>query len=294
MTNLKTVLALPPDNNTAINYSGANSDDRLLEMWLHNKSVGTIQIYRRVWNQFFRFSQKSIQAITVSDLMTWVEAISPTLKPATVKSKLYAIKSLLSFANRVGYTPFNVGAVVKPPSVAPGIHRKCLQPAQIKAMAGSVESIRDSLLIRLGYLAGLRASEIAGLTWSCLHNGILTLVGKGGKERSIRLPEAISNDLLKFKPVNAKDNSPMFISRVKKGHLNRSSITRIIKQAAIKAGESDKVSAHWLRHSHAYNALQSGVSVTLIRDTLGHSSLATTSQYLAISPEDSSAMALSI
>ncbi|MGL4502602.1 MAG: tyrosine-type recombinase/integrase, partial [Planktothrix sp.] len=266
----------------------------LLEMWLHNKSVGTVQIYRRVWNQFFRFSQKSIQAITVSDLMTWVEAISPTLKPATVKSKLYAIKSLLSFANRVGYTPFNVGAVIKPPSVAAGIHRKCLQPAQIKAMAGSVESIRDSLLIRLGYLAGLRASEIAGLTWSCLHNGILTLVGKGGKERSIRLPEAISNDLLKFKPVNARDNSPMFISRVKKGHLNRSSITRIIKQAAIKAGESDKVSAHWLRHSHAYNALQSGVSVTLIRDTLGHSSLATTSQYLAISPEDSSAMALSI
>lgn len=294
MTHIKTVLALPPDNNPAINYSGANSDDRLLEMWLHNKSVGTIQIYRRVWNQFFRFSQKSIQAITVSDLMTWVEAISPTLKPATVKSKLYAIKSLLSFANRVGYTPFNVGAVVKPPSVAAGIHRKCLQPSQIKAMAGSVESIRDSLLIRLGYLAGLRASEIAGLTWSCLHNGILTLVGKGGKERSIRLPEAISNDLLKFKPVNARDNSPMFISRVKKGHLNRSSITRIIKQAAIKAGESDKVSAHWLRHSHAYNALQSGVSVTLIRDTLGHSSLATTSQYLAISPEDSSAMALSM
>ncbi len=86
----------------------------------------------------------------------------------------------------------------------------------------------------------------------------------------------------------------MFMSRKKKGHLTRLSITRIIKDSAKKAGESDKVSCHWLRHSHAYNALKAGADIALIRDTLGHASLATTSQYIAITPDQSSAMLLGV
>ena len=61
------------------------------------------------------------------------------------------------------------------------------------------------------------------------------------------------------------------------------------KRAAVAAGLSAKVSNHWLRHSHASHALDHGAPIQLVRDTLGHSSVATTNQYAHARPGASSA-----
>ena len=51
-------------------------------------------------------------------------------------------------------------------------------------------------------------------------------------------------------------------------------------------------SPHWLRHAHASHALDARAPVHLVRDTLGHASLATTSRYAHARPGDSSALHL--
>jgi integrase/recombinase XerD len=49
-----------------------------------------------------------------------------------------------------------------------------------------------------------------------------------------------------------------------------------------------------VRHAHASHALDRGATVTLVRDTLGHGNLATTSKYLHAKPSDSSALHLAV
>ncbi len=67
-----------------------------------------------------------------------------------------------------------------------------------------------------------------------------------------------------------------------------------IKKAAKKAGLSEDVSPHWLRHSHATHAKRRGADLDLIMRTLRHASLATTGRYLHADPSDSPAMYLGL
>ena len=53
-----------------------------------------------------------------------------------------------------------------------------------------------------------------------------------------------------------------------------------------------KVSPHWLRHAHASHAMDRGAPVHLVKETLGHASVATTGRYLHARPTDSSSVYL--
>jgi integrase/recombinase XerD len=64
--------------------------------------------------------------------------------------------------------------------------------------------------------------------------------------------------------------------------------------AAQRAGIGKAVSPHFLRHAHASHALERGVKVTVIRDTLGHSSIAITGRYVHARPDESSGLALAV
>ena len=70
--------------------------------------------------------------------------------------------------------------------------------------------------------------------------------------------------------------------------IDRTMAHRIIKDAVQKAGVNPKISAHWLRHSHASIALAKGASIALVRDTLGHSNIQVTNVYVHSNPVDSS------
>jgi site-specific recombinase XerD len=80
----------------------------------------------------------------------------------------------------------------------------------------------------------------------------------------------------------------VFRSRKGGGHLDPVQVHRIVKAAATRAGLSEAVSAHWLRHAHVSHALDHGAPAHLVQATVGHASLATTSQYAHARPSDSS------
>ncbi|MCH2248098.1 MAG: tyrosine-type recombinase/integrase [Crocosphaera sp.] len=55
-----------------------------------------------------------------------------------------------------------------------------------------------------------------------------------------------------------------------------------------------KVSPHWLRHPHTSHSLERGAPIYLIKKTLGHAFVVTSSKYLHARPNTSSAMFLSL
>jgi integrase/recombinase XerD len=69
---------------------------------------------------------------------------------------------------------------------------------------------------------------------------------------------------------------------------------KITKAAARRAGISRNVRNHDLRHCHASHALERGAPISLVSQTLGHSSVAVTGAYLHARPGDSSGRYLPI
>ncbi|MFW6030194.1 MAG: tyrosine-type recombinase/integrase, partial [Halanaerobiales bacterium] len=88
---------------------------------------------------------------------------------------------------------------------------------------------------------------------------------------------------------NATENSYIFRSQ-KGNNLSTVQVWRIIKKPAKKAKikGADRVSPHFMRHSHISHALDRGAPLHLVRDTAGHSSIATTNRYAHIKPNESS------
>ena len=66
----------------------------------------------------------------------------------------------------------------------------------------------------------------------------------------------------------------------------------MLKRAAKSAGITSDVSPHWLRHAHGSHALDRGATLARVQSTLGHSDVATTSNYLHARPDTSSGLKL--
>ncbi|CAN5788200.1 hypothetical protein BH10CHL1_BH10CHL1_11400 [soil metagenome] len=120
----------------------------------------------------------------------------------------------------------------------------------------------------------------------------MTLFGKGGKTPAVKLSAAIWKALQALR-AGADADAPVFVSQ-KGGRLDETQVHRIVRAAAVRAGIQGNVSAHWLRHAHASHALDRGANIALVRDTLGHSSLAVTSRYTHARPNESSVLHLAI
>ncbi len=140
---------------------------------------------------------------------------------STQKTYLAAIKSLLSFAHKIRYVRFNVGAAMKLKKTADALHERILSETDIALMVRLTEranyrykadKARDVLILKLLYTAGLRVSELVGLTWGDVtvrgdcprgsaggNRGQITVRGKGDKTRSILLPKHIWDELTAFK-----------------------------------------------------------------------------------------------
>jgi integrase/recombinase XerD len=140
------------------------------------------------------------------------------------------------------------------------------------------------------YVGGFRVAELCSLKWSDLQRrdsaGQITVFGKGGKTRTVLMPESVWNAVQSLRG-DAGENNPVFRSR-KGGHLDESQVWRIVRKASTRAGIDKAVSCHWLRHAHASHALDRGAPIHLVQATLGHSSIATTGRYLHARPTESS------
>ncbi len=301
------------------NFSGAETDGRLVELWLARKAPSTRRKYAEDLAKFSDFTGgKPLAGITLSDLHDFAEFISVLMAPSSQGRVLATIKSLLSFANKVGYLPFNVGAAVELPKVKDTLSERILTEAEAHRIMNAPKNARDRALLSVLYAGALRREEAVRLKWRDLKDrtdlgagvGQATLFGKGSKTGVTLLPASVFAQLLALRKVTqrsadgskaehlAGEDEPVFRSRKAKngrdGHLEVSQVNRVVAKAARDAGIGRAVSPHWLRHAHASHAHARKTDLALIRDTLRHSSIATTGRYLHARPNDSSALHLGL
>lgn len=276
--------------------TAADSDDMLVELFVRTKRSEKTRVqYAHSTGLLSGFVAKPLASMTLQDAVDYHTHLKGQYSSLhSVKLHINVAKALCAFGVKLNYLRTNVFAVIKP-DVAPEItHKRILTEEQILKLIDAPKRERDKLLLRLIYAAGLRVGEVCGLTWGdLLLNGVLHIRhGKGQKERFVTLSDGMIERLIAHRG-SAGAADPIFKSQ-KGSRLDESQVQRIVKSAAATVGIVGAVSPHWLRHSHASHSLDRGASLVTVRDTLGHSSIATTNKYLHSKRSDSSALHLAV
>jgi site-specific recombinase XerD len=142
---------------------------------------------------------------------------------------------------------------------------------------------KHRLIIKLLYGTGLRVSEIVNLKKDDMNfeEGLIKInLGKGKKDRFVKLPESILEELKNFSKIG---NSKFLFESQRGGKLTSKTIELILSKNAKKAGIKKRVYPHLLRHGFATHLLEQGTDLRIIQKLLGHSDIKTTQIYTQIS-----------
>ena len=150
--------------------------------------------------------------------------------------------------------------------------------------------MRDRAMLELMYATGLRVSELLSLRFRNVNmqNGLITVYGKGNKQRSVPVSSFALEFLRKYidgprkRVKGSKDTDIIFLNRDGKA-LSRTYFFMQIKRYAEEKGIDSSVSPHTLRHCFATHLLENGASLRAVQEMLGHSNIATTQIYTEVS-----------
>lgn len=142
---------------------------------------------------------------------------------------------------------------------------------------------RDEALFTLLYGAGLRISEALSLNIgdiTHLQDGLMTIMGKGHKERVVPILPYVHHKLNVWRAAHPAPHpdAPLFCG-VRGGRLNPGVAQRTMRQWRQTNGLPDTATPHALRHAFATHLLQNGADLRVIQELLGHASLSTTQIY---------------
>jgi integrase/recombinase XerD len=168
-----------------------------------------------------------------------------------------------------------------------------MSPDEAERLLAMAASLRDHVMLCLGYGCGLRAGEIVRLRPGDIDSAqkIIRIVqSKGRKDRHVMLPEELLLSLRQWwtvRPTRYDADVPvserwLFPGCRRGQHLTTRHLSRIFHESAAAAGITKRVSLHSLRHSFATELLEKGTDIRYIQALLGHSKLDTTSRYTRV------------
>ncbi len=264
--------------NAPTRYTRVETDGQLLALWVRGLAQSSREYYIADAIRFLQFAGKGVREVTPEDLYDFQDTLDDA--ESTNYRRMSVVKSLLSFANDIGYAPFNVGLAVRLHQPDETINERIVAKDTIHKLIDAAKNERDRLLLATMYYTGMRVSEVVSLEWRNLELGVLSVRGKGGKTRHIKLKDSLNDALLAFQG-DADRNTRIF-------PMTRENAWHIVKRAKRNAGVEKEVSPHWFRHAHASHALDNDAPIHLVQKTLGHSNLQTTSRYVHVRPDESS------
>ena len=217
------------------------------------------------------------------------------LKGSSRRRQVSTIRSLFTFLTQRGVLPASPAERLLPPEREREA-RRVLTEAEYKRLLGAVQhEARDGAIIELLLQTGIRQSECAGIRLADIqlparisrevgNVGSLQVRGKGRKDRVVTLNYKACRAIKTYLAVRPKvDEEHLFLTKFEKP-LGSRSIRNLVAKYLAEAGIAG-ASTHALRHTFATHHVKRGTKLDVVRQALGHESLATTSVYVGLARE---------
>ncbi len=237
-----------------------------------------------------------IKTISLTDIYSFMDySIKERKNNAKTRSrKTSSIKSFFSYiANKKCLIAVNPAEELEVPKVKKSLP-KFLTLEQSIELLNSVDGKykeRDYCILTIFLNCGLRLSELVGLNINDvnLNSGVMTVTGKGDKQRIVYLNDACVDALKSYisvRPNDTKDKKALFISRINK-RMGAQAVQDVVYKYLKKIGlDGNGYSVHKLRHTAATLMYQHGnVDIRVLQEMLGHENLGTTEIYTHLSSE---------
>ena len=203
--------------------------------------------------------------------------------PKSIQRRLSACRSFYTWLLKHGRIAANPASAIRAPK-APRKLPQVLDPDEAKALVevptDAPLGLRDRALLELFYSSGLRLSELCALRWRDIDfdDGLVTVLGKGRKQRSVPVGSHARNALQEWRASTGTANDAhVFPGR--NGAITPRAIQLRVRQLAQQQGLFKRVHPHLLRHSFASHILESSGDLRGVQELLGHADIATTQIY---------------
>ena len=169
------------------------------------------------------------------------------------------------------------------------------QAAELRAMEGRYNDVRNLAILELFYSTGMRLSELRGIDRGALDlvSQQVKVTGKGRKQRIIPVGDHASLALRNYeakrdelaRTVGGKVDRMAFFLSAQGKRLSTRSIQLIVTKFLAQVDESAGLTTHSLRHTFATHLLDAGADLRAVQELLGHASISTTQIYTHTSVE---------
>ena len=282
----------------------SDADEGIIEgfldaLWMERGlSENTLKAYRADLVHFARFASArrlGLLEVERGHVLDYLVSIIDA-SPRTTARRLSALRRFYSHQARAGRIERDPMDRIDAPRLGrplPGT----LTEREVESLLAAPDvstalGFRDRTMLEVLYAAGLRVSELVELRTSSvsMRQGLVRVVGKGGRERLVPLGEVALDWLDRFvrgprsEILDGRVSEAVFPSR-RGDAMTRQAFWMIIKRHAARAGIVRPVTPHTLRHAFATHLLNHGADLRVIQLLLGHRDISTTQIYTHVARE---------
>jgi integrase/recombinase XerC len=220
---------------------------------------------------------------------------------ATTQRRVAAARVFFAWAEQTGLVTDNPAAALKSPTPVRGLP-PTLEQAEADTMlaeaikvadqGGGPVAARDVAMLELLYATGMRVSELCGLDLDDLdaHRSVVTVLGKGRKERTIPVGrpawQALDSWIAgsRTRLVTVESGAALFVGE-RGRRIDPRVVRRVVHRALRVVEGAPDFGPHGLRHAMATHLLEGGADLRSVQEMLGHASLATTQIYTHVTDD---------
>ena len=268
--------------------------------WLknYNYSKNTISNYKICLNKFSEFCKliwfydiwDTPEKISKQVVEMFVSSLRQNVSPQTTNLYLHAIKSYLKYTyieeGRVVLDPKRIMLLKEEEHVINFLEKEEIEKlvSRAKKEKEPLKRVRNSLMIKMLFMTGLRVSELTNIKVADLRSE-MQIIGKWKKLRTVYIP----GDILKlaeyyvWRRKKKVVSEYLFISHANNSlgkKISKTAIESYMKQYGISCGFTKKTNPHALRHSFATTIYRKWALSKDVQMLLGHKHLITTEKYL--------------
>jgi integrase/recombinase XerC len=231
-------------------------------------------------------------SITTGELRGFLSALHDAgYAKSSISRRMASVRSFMRFGQREGWAKANPAKALRNPRKSRKLPHFLTTDEVGKLLDApkgqSPAATRDRAILETLYSAGLRVSELVGLTDGDLDfaAGIVRVRGKGKRERLAPIGSYAARALkrwLEVRKLSERGKSgreaPVFTNKFGT-RLTTRSVARMLEKYLKETGLDQRTSPHTLRHSFATHLLDRGADIRSVQELLGHKSLVTTQIY---------------